>query len=511
MEKIGTYLKDLKNNTKALIINKINSNYYKILVFGQLNSNNPHIEIKIWADERLYNYWENVKNISPEEINKINKLLTLIVTNYEKANIINRPYQTITEDDETNIKNILNSNQKENINIQNDINKAQIGTILNNLSYNTKAIIINENDKYYYKLYIFHNLNSKKTTIEITNWGKDKLYNYWENYNNITTNEILTINKYLQLLITNKEKIQIIKQSNINISAEDETNIKNILNKNNNKGVQIKMENPNLQLNMLSTNASNKLDEVKENLNNINILINQLLEENENLKEEIKNNKNELNIGSIQALKIFKNIKDFITQIKNLYNVTSWGIYPGTYSDRATVIKKYSYYNELKDEFNEKNLTNKPIGEEQIISFFDTMYLMYKILSQITDEKIKQDMKIIMEYVIPEPSKPRIDYMLVYRNSILLLEFSKANSIETISNEQGQKLQQVNGYATLLKSNINNTKIDINVAVGMYLDESTDANIELTNRTIDDIKKKINKFFKKDELKNAFELLSELE
>lgn len=389
MEKIGTYLKDLKNNTKALIINKINLNYYKILVFGQLNSNNPHIEIKVWTDEKLYDYWENVKNISPEEINKINKLLILIITNYEKANIINRKYQTITEDDETNIKNILN--------------------------------------------------------------------------------------------------------------------------KNNNEGVQIKMENPNLQLNMLSTNASNKLDEVKENLNNINILINQLLEENENLKEEIKNNKNELNIGNIQALKIFKNIKDFITQIKNLYNVTTWGIYPGTYSDRATVIKKYSYYNELKDEFNEKNLTNKPIGEEQIISFFDTMYLMYKILSQITDEKIKQDMKIIMEYVIPEPSKPRIDYMLVYRNSILLLEFSKASSIETISNEQGHKLQQVNGYATLLKSNINNAKIDINVAVGMYLDESTDANIELTNRTIDDIKKKINKFFKKDELKNAFELLSELE
>ncbi len=175
------------------------------------------------------------------------------------------------------------------------------------------------------------------------------------------------------------------------------------------------------------------------------------------------------------------------------------------------MLKKFSYFTTLKNEFNEKNLTNRPITDEQLVSFFDTMSLMYKILTQITDEKIKQEMKIIMEYVIPDPSKPRIDYMLIYRNSIYLLEFSKATSINTLSNESSKKLQQINGYATMLKTNINNNNIKINIAVGMYLDESSEENIETTSKTIDDIKKKINKTFKNEELKNAFEILTEME
>lgn len=63
----------------------------------------------------------------------------------------------------------------------------------------------------------------------------------------------------------------------------------------------------------------------------------------------------------------------------------------------------------------------------------------------------------------------------------------------------------------MLKTNINNNNIKINIAVGMYLDESSEENIETTSKTIDDIKKKINKTFKNEELKNAFEILTEME
>lgn len=271
------------------------------------------------------------------------------------------------------------------------------------------------------------------------------------------------------------------------------------------------MEKYNYQLNLLTADANTKIDELKSYINKINETILELNEQNLKLKDKIENEKNELNIGNIQALKVFKNIKDFINKTRELFRVNSWHIQEGSYTDRANVLKNFSYYNTLKNEFNEKNLTNKPVTDEQLVSFFDTMSLMYKILTQITDEKIKQEMKIIMEYVIPDPSKPRIDYMLIYRNSIFLLEFSKATSIDTISNESNKKLQQINGYATMLKTNINNNNIKISIAIGMYLDESTEKNIELTSKTIDDIKKKINKTFKNEELKNAFEILTEME
>lgn len=297
-----------------------------------------------------------------------------------------------------------------------------------------------------------------------------------------------------------KELIQIINSKSNNLDI--------ISNKNQGED---NMENYNYQLNLLTTNTNTKIDELKSNINEINEIVLKLNEQNIKLKDKIESDKNELNIGNIQALKVFENTKDFINKTRELFRVNNWHIQEGNYTDRANVLKKFSYFTTLKNEFNEKNLTNRPITDEQLVSFFDTMSLMYKILTQITDEKIKQEMKIIMEYVIPDPSKPRIDYMLIYRNSIYLLEFSKATSINTLSNESSKKLQQINGYATMLKTNINNNNIKINIALGMYLDESSEENIETTSKTIDAIKKKINKTFKNEELKNAFEILTEME
>lgn len=389
-----------------------------------------------------------------------------------------------------------------------------IGTLIEyEYGGNEKAIILNFEEN----IYKLITINQYKTFIRL--FSKNFL-----NDSFIKTIDIKELTeKEISNIIYTLKKIQ----QNDKIIKSDIQKIKNICNileknylintisksKSTNTEIQGEkiMEKYNYQLHLLTADANTKIDELKNYINKINETVLELNKQNLKLKEKIENEKNELNIGNIQALKVFKNIKDFINKTKELYRVNNWHIQEGSYADRANVLKNFSYYNTLKNEFNEKNLTNKPITDEQLVSFFDTMSLMYKVLTQITDEKIKQEMKIIMEYVIPDPSKPRIDYMLIYRNSIFLLEFSKATSIDTISNESNKKLQQINGYATMLKTNINNNNIKISIAIGMYLDESTEKNIELTSKTIDDIKKKINKNFKSEELKNAFEILSEME
>ncbi len=394
------------------------------------------------------------------------------------------------------------------------IENYNIGTLIEyEYGGNEKAIILNFEEN----IYKLITINQYKTFIRL--FSKNFL-----NDNFIKTIDIKELTeKEISNIIYTLKKIQ----QNDKIIKSDIQKIKNICNileknylintisksKSTNTEIQGEkiMEKYNYQLHLLTTDANTKIDELKNYINKINETVLELNKQNLKLKEKIENEKNELNIGNIQALKVFKNIKDFINKTKELYRVNNWHIQEGSYTDRANVLKNFSYYNTLKNEFNEKNLTNKPITDEQLVSFFDTISLMYKVLTQITDEKIKQEMKIIMEYVIPDPSKPRIDYMLIYRNSIFLLEFSKATSINTLSNESSKKLQQINGYATMLKTNINNNNIKINIAVGMYLDESSEENIETTSKTIDDIKKKINKTFKNEELKNAFEILTEME
>lgn len=394
------------------------------------------------------------------------------------------------------------------------IENYNIGTLIEyEYGGNEKAIILNFEEN----IYKLITINQYKTFIRL--FSKNFL-----NDNFIKTIDIKELTeKEISNIIYTLKKIQ----QNDKIIKSDIQKIKNICNileknylintisksKSTNTEIQGEkiMEKYNYQLHLLTADANTKIDELKNYINKINETILELNKQNLKLKEKIENEKNELNIGNIQALKVFKNIKDFINKTKELYRVNNWHIQEGSYTDRANVLKNFSYYNTLKNEFNEKNLTNKPITDEQLVSFFDTISLMYKVLTQITDEKIKQEMKIIMEYVIPDPSKPRIDYMLIYRNSIFLLEFSKATSINTLSNESSKKLQQINGYATMLKTNINNNNIKINIAVGMYLDESSEENIETTSKTIDDIKKKINKTFKNEELKNAFEILTEME
>lgn len=118
-------------------------------------------------------------------------------------------------------------------------------------------------------------------------------------------------------------------------------------------------------------------------------------------------------------------------------------------------------------------------------------------------------MKIIMEYVIPGPTKNRIDYVLSYRNSLLLIEFSKAKSITTITDEEAKKYQQVTNYKSKIEQEIDNSNIKIQCVCSMYLDENTEENIECNNKTINDLIKKI-KAIDATNL-NAFEMLSNIE
>lgn len=254
---------------------------------------------------------------------------------------------------------------------------------------------------------------------------------------------------------------------------------------------------------------TNLLNDIKLELENKNKIIDDLSKENNKLKNQI-NNKIIFENSNIKSLNTFTNVYQFNEYTENLYNIHKWKIRSESYKDRAETIRNYSYWNTLKEQFKNKKLTHWNISDEQMVSFFDTMHLMYILLNSLKNDEIKNNTIIIQEYQIEALNKPRIDYLLAYRNNIILIEFSKSNNYNNLSKDASAKQQQLNGYENALRSsleNSNNIKI-ISIPI-IYLNEEEENNIEHNQNTISMATKKINKIFLND--KNAFELLQNAE
>lgn len=239
---------------------------------------------------------------------------------------------------------------------------------------------------------------------------------------------------------------------------------------------------------------------------------NEIINENKILNQKISNLKNIYNQNEkSKSLYIFHGKDEFFSFAENLYNPLSWQIQDQSQKYRASSINEYSYYKKLKKDFTEKELTKNEINGEQIVSFLDTIHLMYKTFALINDEIINNEIKIIMEYVIPDSRKYRIDYVLSFRNSLLLIEFSRVTTIFELKEINSKKNHQIIEYSNALNSLINNSNIIIKTKTFVYLPYSSKSYIEITQESINDLVKIINKTFKSNNNKNAFETLLEIE
>lgn len=302
---------------------------------------------------------------------------------------------------------------------------------------------------------------------------------------------------------------------NPNFQNYDINNLLNEVNKNTESTINA--------LNIIIKHVNNNNNELNNDLQKMILEFNQLKKDNEILKKENHDLKNILNkvknannnskynkdYKNIKALNIHQNIYKYNDYVENLYNVSKWEIRPETYEERAKKLSKFSYWNILKNEFNEKKLTNKNLTDNQLVTYFDTMYLMYQLLNEITNEKIKNEMKIIQEYRIDTLNKPRIDYLLTYRNDIILLEFGKSTP-KDLGKSLTEKQRQLDGYKNALINNLeNNEKYKITCIPIIYLSEENESNKNNNCETIKSALKQINKVLKNQ--KDAFEQLQDIE
>lgn len=128
-------------------------------------------------------------------------------------------------------------------------------------------------------------------------------------------------------------------------------------------------------------------------------------------------------------------------------------------------------------------------NENEIVTWFDTLTVMYHVFQQMEDEALRDHIVILQEYCIPYSNK-RADYVLCYDNKILIIEFSFRKLGYELQYET--KLPQAIGYKELI-GNILPKEIDIGTYT--YL---VDPGLISDSPKVYDLAAYIEKFFNKN-------------
>lgn len=183
----------------------------------------------------------------------------------------------------------------------------------------------------------------------------------------------------------------------------------------------------------------------------------------------------------------YQNFEEFLEEELELFY---WEIWDTDLKTRINTAKNHKRFEILQELSIESDID---ANDSEVLSWIDTLRTLYKTLEYIPNN-IKDEIKIIQEYKIPF-SKKRADYLLLYRNKILILEFSFTRDEEQ---DYKVKLKQVLGYKELMMDLLPNN-IDIGTYVFLLKPERAIGEAPYI---------KINKYTQQEEFANSEDIIS---
>lgn len=197
-------------------------------------------------------------------------------------------------------------------------------------------------------------------------------------------------------------------------------------------------------------------------------------------------------------------VKELETLIEQTLRIENWCVYDLPAQKRIDEIKNRNYYKILQQRAREQGINAKPA---EILSWLDTLNLLYYSIQHAKLTEM-DDLTIIQEYQIPFSHK-RADYVLVYKNKILIVEFSFDRFGEKYTYET--KLSQAMGYKELLTNVLSNhieigtytfiikAEVDANGADIIKWNKYEQKDALANNETIHEFGCYISRFFNKEE------------
>lgn len=142
---------------------------------------------------------------------------------------------------------------------------------------------------------------------------------------------------------------------------------------------------------------------------------------------------------------MYDDLKELVEGVLYLEN---WCVRDDELQNRMDSISHSERFKILKNRATEKGYAFNDI---EIVTWLDTLNILYYVFKNIKDERLRERIRILQEYCIPYSNK-RADYLLVYDNKILILEFSFNKLGYELQYET--KLQQAIGYKELLGNSL---------------------------------------------------------
>ncbi len=157
------------------------------------------------------------------------------------------------------------------------------------------------------------------------------------------------------------------------------------------------------------------------------------------------------------SLLYFKTPSSFLSFIDSLNIYNEWKIGNGTMNSRGESIRNKGYTIYLRNKFNSKNMFRRSVSISEIVSWLDSFVIMRRFLlklrSSITEVEFNE-IEIYCEYMIKMSKKMRIDYIIKYKDTFLLIELRMVNNFTKIKTTWSKKKIELLVYKELLENYI---------------------------------------------------------
>ncbi len=147
-----------------------------------------------------------------------------------------------------------------------------------------------------------------------------------------------------------------------------------------------------------------------------------------------------------------------------------WKITDEDVNSRGEKVRNSDYIKYFKNKFNEKGLFRRNVSVAELVSFVDNFYLMKKIIEKLKAEINIEDynsFSLASEYRIRMSKNRRIDFILIYKKKILLIEFAITRKFPNQGSTWQKKETELLIYKELINNYIENKKIYIYAFLGM--------------------------------------------
>jgi len=155
------------------------------------------------------------------------------------------------------------------------------------------------------------------------------------------------------------------------------------------------------------------------------------------------------------SLLSFPKSSDFHSFYKSLDIYKEWKISTGKMNSRGHIIRSKHYSLQLQELFRSKNMFRRNVSVAEIVSWLDGYKIVERLLIKLHDDLPNytfNQVEIYSEYMIRMSKKMRIDYILKYKEKILLIELRMVSNFDKIRPTWEKKKMELIIYKDLLEN-----------------------------------------------------------